>query len=53
MTYRNEVNDYSNEQYKKVLKQINLDKLYDNLLREYKKKNEPKKLKIEFVRKEK
>ena len=32
MTYRNEVNDYSNEQYKKVLKQINLDKLYDNLL---------------------
>lgn len=53
MTYRNEVNDYSNEQYKKVLKQINLDKLYDNLLEEYKKKNKSKKLKVELVRKEK
>ena len=30
-----------------------MDKLYDNLLREYKKKNESKKLKIELVRKEK
>lgn len=40
------------EQWKSLMQKIDLDKLYDDLLVEYKKKEESKKLQMRLVRKE-
>ena len=41
------------DQCKKLMNQIDLDKLFDNLLVEYQKRNKTKQLKVELIRKEK
>lgn len=48
-----EKNYLTNEECKKISKKIDFDKLFDNLMIEYKKRIEPKKLKMDLVRKEK
>ena len=48
-----EKNVLTNEEYKKLLKKIDFDKLFDKLMTEYKSKNETKVMKMNLIRKEK
>ena len=52
MVIRNNSISITKEQWNALMKKIDLDKLYDDLLVEYKKKEESKKLQMRLVRKE-